>query len=551
MAAATKEPSSASAGKRKRQENGDKCKKRRKSGGDEGVDLKAQLKQLEAEILESRKHYNNIATLLELAQKYDEDRPTAIAASETLCRVFVRLLAMGCLVERREASEKDATVTKWLRERLADFREVLLRMFNNEKLALPALLLAMSLLKVEAQHLDGRDQPAFPRYFFTQVIYFIIQSPVEQLREEFTEKFIDEFDDIRFYTFAAISEFLRDPSADLNETVRAIIFNLLLNIDDVPSSNKDLDTFYIEPPTTKKRHPVRSLSQHKSQAQDAWLALMQLGLSKDQRKKILSVMSNSIAPWFTNPELLMDFLTDCYNAGGSISLLALSGVFYLIQERNLDYPEFYTKLYSLLDADMLHSKHRSRFLRLLDTFLGSSHLPAVMVASFIKKLARLALNAPPSAIVAIVPWFYNLFKKHPLTTFMMHRVPRTEEEKQKIEEGWVEDVFLAWERDPMETRAIESCLWEVVQLQGHWHPNVATIAKIISEQFTKQAYNVEDFLDHSYGSLFEAEMGKEIKKPPVVEFMIPKRVFTKVTEEEEKQGLKDSLVVGLWDFGTA
>lgn len=46
-------------------------------------------------------------------------------------------------------------------------------------------------------------------------------------------------------------------------------------------------------------------------------------------------------------------------------------------------------------------------------------------------------------------------------------------------------------------------------------------------------------------------MGKEIKKPPVVEFMIPKRVFTKVTEEEEKQGLKDSLVVGLWDFGTA
>jgi len=228
---------------------------------------------------------------------------------------------------------------------------------------------------------------------------------------------------------------------------------------------------------------------------------MQIGLTKDQRKKTLEVMADVIAPWFTKPELLMDFLTDCFNTGGSISLLALSGVFYLIQERNLDYPAFYTKLYSLLDADILHSKYRSRFFRLLDTFLGSSHLPAVLVASFIKRLARLALNAPPSAIVVIVPWFYNLFKKHPLTTFMMHRIPRTKEEKERLESEGMDDPFLPDEQDPMETRAIDSCLWEIVQLQSHYHPNVATIAKIISEQFTKQAYSLEDFLDHSYSSV--------------------------------------------------
>jgi len=275
---------------------------------------------------------------------------------------------------------------------------------------------------------------------------------------------------------------------------------MLLSMEHVPESADDLEDFFIEPPQ-KKKHPLRSLSQHKKQAQEAWLAFMHLGLTNEQQKKVLEVMSVSIAPWFTQPELLMDFLTDCYNAGGSISLLALSGVFYLIQERNLDYPEFFTKLYSLLDADMLHSKHRSRLFRLLDTFLGSSHLPAVMVASFIKRLARLALNAPPSAIVVIVPWFYNLFKKHPLTTFMMHRVPRTKEEKALQESEGVEDPFLPEEKDPMETHAIDSCLWEIVQLQSHYHPNVATIAKIISEQFTKQAYSLEDFLDHSYGSV--------------------------------------------------
>jgi U3 small nucleolar RNA-associated protein 19 len=275
---------------------------------------------------------------------------------------------------------------------------------------------------------------------------------------------------------------------------------MLINMEDVPGSSDDLEEFYVEPPQ-KKKHPLRSLSQHKKQAQEAWLALMHLGLSKEQRKKVLEVMATSIAPWFTQPELLMDFLTDCYNSGGPISLLALSGVFYLMQERNLDYPEFFTKLYSLLDADILHSKHRSRFIRLLDTFLGSSHLPAVLVASFIKRLARLALNAPPSAIVVIVPWFYNLFKKHPLTTFMMHRVPRTKEEKELLESEGMEDPFLPEERDPMETHAIDSCLWEIVQLQSHYHPNVATIAKIISEQFTKQTYSLEDFLDHSYGSV--------------------------------------------------
>lgn len=286
----------------------------------------------------------------------------------------------------------------------------------------------------------------------------------------------------------------------VDEDTRNKVFDLLLSIDEVPSSSEELEDFFIETPT-KKKSPLLSLSQHKKQAQEAWLALLQHGLTKDQRKKVLEVMATSIAPWFSKPELLMDFLTDSYNTGGSTSLLALSGVFYLIQERNLDYPEFYAKLYSLLDADMLHSKHRSRFFRLLDNFLGSSHLPAVLVASFMKRLARLALNAPPSAIVAIVPWFYNIFKKHPLCTFMMHREMRTQEEKDTVENQGLSDPFLPDEPNPMETHAIDSCIWEIVQLQSHYHPNVATIAKIVSEQFTKQGYNVEDFLDHSYGSV--------------------------------------------------
>jgi len=275
---------------------------------------------------------------------------------------------------------------------------------------------------------------------------------------------------------------------------------VLTAIESVPEDKEELEDFYVPAPK-KTNHALYSLTQHKRRAQGAWLALMNLEMDKDQRKSLLRIMANSVAPWFMKPELLMDFLTDSYNEGGSTSLLALSGVFYLIQEKNLDYPSFYRKLYSLLDSDILHSKHRSRFFRLLDTFLASTHLPAVLVASFLKRLSRLTLNAPPSGVVAVVPWIYNLLKKHPSCTFMIHRETRGAEAKEILEKEGLEDRFLMDEEDPMETNAIESSLWEIVTLQSHYHPNVATLAKIISEQFTKIAYNLEDFLDHSYGSV--------------------------------------------------
>ena len=268
----------------------------------------------------------------------------------------------------------------------------------------------------------------------------------------------------------------------------------------MPESAEELEDFYTPRPK-KKTHKVRTVNHHKRQGQEAWLALMSIIETKEQRKQILSVISSHIAPWFVKPELLADFLTHSYNAGGSMSLLALSGVFYLIKERNLDYPSFYPKLYSLIDRDILHSKHRSKFFRLLDTFLASTHLPAGLVASFIKRLSRMSLNAPPSAIVFVVPWIYNQLRRHPSCTFMIHRETRDPQAKRQIQEEGLVDPFLPNETDPMETKAMESSLWELVQLQSHYHPNVATIAKIISEPFTKQMYNMEDFLDHSYASV--------------------------------------------------
>jgi U3 small nucleolar RNA-associated protein 19 len=70
--------------------------------------------------------------------------------------------------------------------------------------------------------------------------------------------------------------------------------------------------------------------------------------------------------------------------------------------------------------------------------------------------------------------------------------------KEQLETEGMDDPFDMVELDPMETNAIESSVWELEALQTHYHPNVATLAKIIAEQFTKRSYNLEDFLDHSY-----------------------------------------------------
>jgi U3 small nucleolar RNA-associated protein 19 len=69
-------------------------------------------------------------------------------------------------------------------------------------------------------------------------------------------------------------------------------------------------------------------------------------------------------------------------------VLALGGVFTLIRSHNLEYPDFYSKLYALFTPDVLHAKYRARFLHLSDIILTSSHVPEYLVAAFVKRLAR-------------------------------------------------------------------------------------------------------------------------------------------------------------------
>lgn len=53
--------------------------------------------------------------------------------------------------------------------------------------------------------------------------------------------------------------------------------------------------------------------------------------------------------------------------------------------------------------------------------LFSSHLPVYLVAAFAKRLARLALTAPPTALLIVLPFIYNLIRRHPSARVLIHK----------------------------------------------------------------------------------------------------------------------------------
>lgn len=105
-------------------------------------------------------------------------------------------------------------------------------------------------------------------------------------------------------------------------------------------------------------HPLRLLPTHKRSFSACWLNFLKLPLSPEVFKNVLLILPDQVMPHLVDPKLLIDFLRDSYDMGGATSILALQGVFVLIYHHNLDYPDFYKKLYQLLDAAVFLMKFR-------------------------------------------------------------------------------------------------------------------------------------------------------------------------------------------------
>lgn len=78
-------------------------------------------------------------------------------------------------------------------------------------------------------------------------------------------------------------------------------------------------------------------------------------------------------------------------------------------------------------------------------------------------MARLALSSPPASIVIIIPFIYNLLKRHPTCMQMIHAKGDSEKN----------DLYDHSEQDPLKCNALQSSLWEIkVQEKKGFHLQV-------------------------------------------------------------------------------
>uniref|UniRef100_A0A672HQ89 CCAAT-binding factor domain-containing protein n=1 Tax=Salarias fasciatus TaxID=181472 RepID=A0A672HQ89_SALFA len=450
-------------------------------------------------ILESKKHANDVFDVLEVLQSEKEkDVISAVEACSTLfCSLLERKdLFMGKLPEEEEALSGYSAEEKFrifMRHRYKNSVEILLDHLSHELHTIKesALCCLIKFATAEGQHplenLDWSEHYSFPRELIQAVVDNLLSKTADNslLISRFQE-FL-EMDDLRYYVMSSIRENVGRVMEQNKGAVMPIyqnnVFTLMSSIS-VPNEESELILNVM------------------------WLGFLKYKLPSSMYKRILVILHDSILPHMSKPTLMIDFLTAAYDVGGAISLLALNGLFVLIHQHNLDYPDFYKKLYNLLEPSVFHVKYRARFFHLANIFLSSSHLPVYLVAAFAKRLARLALTAPPTALLIVLPFIYNLIRRHPSSRVLIH--------KPDAENDAVEDPYLMEEKDPAQCRALDSSLWEIKTLQRHYHPDVAKAAMLINTPLSDQEDDISEVLETTAHELMEKDLKQsQIKSVPL------------------------------------
>ncbi|KAF8609790.1 CBF-domain-containing protein, partial [Ceratobasidium sp. AG-I] len=581
-------------------------KKRKLASSDSSVKKIDSFEALFNKALAEDGSLNCFLDLLELARS-TSDAAVLHKALYALYRCSVSITASRKIDLSKCRTEESKVVRGWLLDRVGEYTDLLCGLMLDEEKALRAasLQILMSMLKhLSTAFSNASGTPQIYSVHFRKIVSALLlcsprpggsTSPpggrkVEvDVRDTFVETWLSSYDDIRWFFFRDATTMLR--SLKGTETTNSIAENLLSFLErlkTMPTESAELDAFWIpelgvkppkpsrdskqqgdildepipvdeddwrtffdddntsKPTTSKSGQPrvhtlsthqsLHSLASHRAQFSSCWMTLLpHIASSSSLAARALALLHRGVMPHMDKPVRLMDWVGGCVDFGGSIGLLALNALFTLIKDYNLDFPDFYTRLYAFLTRDVMHLKYRARFFRLTDIFLSSTHLPVTILASFIKRLSRLSLSAPPAAIVMIIPFVYNILKRHPALMVMIHRV---DEDSPEI------DPFNETELSPLRTNALESSLWELVSHRDHYLSSVSTLAKIFSEAFTKPAYALEDFLDHTYATLLETEVKRKLKKDPAVALELSSSLFP-ISTSEEVQATRD-VVSELW-----
>ncbi|KAF3919710.1 hypothetical protein ABW20_dc0106669 [Dactylellina cionopaga] len=261
------------------------------------------------------------------------------------------LLGQLELVRHKDHNPEQLKMVKEAKEAYINYLNWLGRLLESGEGT--SLKLAMRLLKEESIHMKPSEDYYFPFLSYGVIIKHLLLSDSPDLVTVFATEYVYEYSDLQLEFLKAIPNISKDIPAS-NTTYSENLFSILYNLKDFPTTSEELAdlTLYIAAPS-KKKHPLFQIATHQRYFQETWLTLLSRPLPSKQRD-ILTILPKRIIPHLPNPRLLMDYLTDTYNSGGVTALLALQGLFNLMMSHNLDYPNFFPKLYALLDQDLMH-----------------------------------------------------------------------------------------------------------------------------------------------------------------------------------------------------
>ncbi|KAG5895422.1 hypothetical protein JTB14_037581 [Gonioctena quinquepunctata] len=473
--------------------------------------ISKQLRMKAQEFLSSRKNSEIFMEILGHLHS-GEDQTSCLLTLEMIFtnllkekQIFIEVVPLKPVEKSAENQYKE-----WLRNVYEECYIKILQCLenNNSKIQAQALSTAMNILTYEGKYpleSKGALDNYVPLMKLKSIIMKILSNKQNNtaLINKYTEYL--QFDDILFFTWKIL------PSLTAKSNPNDVyIMNYLLLLEKLqiyPNTetkilcgNENGSSFFTfdENSTNKCLNKV-------------WHCVMHWEHTPQTHKQMLIVLLERVLAHLEKPLLLTDFLMDSLDVGGPVSLLALQGIFTMIQVHNLDYPNIFAKLYSMFEPEIFHTKYKARLFYLSDLFLSSTHLPENLVAAFAKRMARLALIAPSEDIIIICNFIGNLILRHPGLKCLLHNPDFGTSST---------DPYIMEERDPLKSNAINSSLWEIKTLQNHVQPRVANAARFINSPLPRVEWDLSKILDNTGDDIFDREM-KKFSKLIVLQFEKP------------------------------
>lgn len=513
------------------------------------ADLSAsEIKKNAALILEDRKNINLLIDIVDCLSSDSED--VVVAAAQAANKVFCHFLKTSTALYESEAekpSESQNALEKfnsWLRQRYTDAWRRIVAMLSDAsssgRIQSLALQVAMKWIEVETVH-KKQGEHHVPSAKVADVVEALLD-PERDMKSVISRfnQFLD-LADVKTYALRALGKVARtwrkiDAQAatkqdgdedkatskeeedeevkessssattkkpEMTDRYLSNLYNLLLGFDMTAEPDKSGEPIPVL--GGESVNYVINREQEVKRLSAVWITFLRQKLPMKLYRELLILLPDKVVPYMHNPLLVTDFFIESYNRGGSYSLLALNGLFLLIHRYHLDYPNFYEKLYALLEPGVFYEKYRARFFFLTDLFLSSSHLPAYLVASFAKRLARMALAAPPYALLYVIPFIGNLLIRHRSLVTMIN---------DSSDRDVSIDPYDAQQTDPSKSQAVDSSLWELKTLQSHWYPTVAKKAKFIDDNLPRMEWDFSERLEEGYAEMMKRAKSAKHKEAP-------------------------------------